>query len=216
MKASLSLFVLSMCLLIAGTTYAQNFEGIITYRYKYKDKTGFLKPKEVKKLIGTQQTMYVKNGKYKSRLNGVSKTTQTYLGRDTIYMTEERIRAVMCIDATQKQGDILSHNITRKAARINGLKCDMLEVKTTKGALQYYFHADYTVNKEHYANHQYNWWAFCMEQTGGALPIKFILTTKKESVKLRCKRIRKQRVEENTFDLPTGVAYIEKPEGRLR
>jgi len=116
MKATLSLFVLSMCLLIVGTTYAQNFEGVITYRYKYKDKTGFLKPKEVKKLMGNQQTMYVKNGKYRSRLNGMSKTTQTYLGRDTIYTTEEKIRAVMWIDATKKQGDILSHNITRKAA----------------------------------------------------------------------------------------------------
>lgn len=216
MKTSHSLIILFLYLFIGTPLHAQYFEGVITYGYKYKDKTGFLKPKEAKNLLGSQQTLYVKNGKYKSRLNGMSEITHTYLGNDTIYTTEANIRAVMWIDANKQKAEIYSHRLVRKAARINRLKCDMLEIKTNKGTVQYYFHPDYKVDKKYYANHHYQLWAFCMEQTDGALPLKFVLDNKEESIELLCKSIRKESIEEHTFELPTGISFIPKPERRLR
>lgn len=215
MKTSSLLIVLLSCLFINDTLTAQTFEGVIVYNYSYTDKTGFLSKKEAKKLFGTEQTLHIKNGKYKSRLNGISKKTHIYPGNDTLYMTQDAVRAVMWINAKKQKGEILSHNLTRGAKRVKGVKCDLLEVKTTTGTLYYYFSDKYKVDSKLYAKHQYNYWAFCLEKTGGALPLKFVVDKQDETIELTCKKISLAKISDNIFTLTRGVSIIPAPERDL-
>lgn len=215
MKTSSLLIIVFLLCLFNNTLTAQTFEGVIVYNYSYTDKTGFLSKKEAKKLFGTEQTLHIKNGKYKSRLNGISKKTHIYPGNDTLYMTQDAVRAVMWIDAEKQKGEILSHNLTRGAKRVKGMKCDLLTVKTTTGTLYYYFSDKYKVDSKLYAKHQYNCWAFCLEKAGGALPLKLVIDKQDEIVELTYKKISKEKISNNMFALTKGVSIIPAPERDL-
>ena len=98
----MSLFILS------GNVNGQNidnkpntFEGKIIYDMKFIDKTGEMSKKEAKMFMGDKQIYTYKNGKYKSETNGMMKTTQIYLGKDTIYNHIKGMKNVLWIDATE-------------------------------------------------------------------------------------------------------------------
>jgi len=216
MKTSFQIFLLLVFLFTSSAfLQAQNFEGVITYKYKYKDKTKFLKPKEVKKLHGTQKKFYFKGAKYKSELNGESKITQIHLN-DTLYTANKTVRAVMWVSAAKPMGEVLSHNITRKATTINGISCDLLKAQTSNGTIEYYFNSAYTINHQQYANHHYQHWAFCLEMTNGALPIKFVFNTQKSCTEITCTNIQTLNVDDSVFDLPRRFGIIKMPERGLR
>jgi len=215
MKTSFLTFILLFCLFIFPTLLqGQSFEGVVTYRYKFKDKTGFLKPKNVKKLHGTQQKFYFKGDRYKNLLNGESQITQTYIN-DTLYITNKTVRAVMWVSVAKTTGKIISHNITKKSAMIDGVSCDLLTVHTSEGTIEYYFNSRYKIDRKQYAKHNYQYWAFCLKMTDGAIPLKFIFNTKKNYMEITCTDIQELNIADSVFDLPTGVAYIKKPK-RMR
>ncbi len=214
MKTSFLTFIL-FCLFIFPTLLqGQSFEGVVTYRYKFKDKTGFLKPKNVKKLHGTQQKFYFKDDRYKNLLNGESQITQTYIN-DTLYITNKTVRAVMWISAAKTTGEVISYEVVKKAAKIRGVKCDLLTVRTSEGTLEYYYNSKYKIDCKQFGKHNYQYWAFCLKMTDGAIPLKFIFNTKTNCTEITCTDIDELNVADSTFKLPRGVAYIEKPK-RMR
>jgi len=214
MKTSLLTFILFFLFIFPTLLQGQSFEGVVTYRYKFKDKTGFLKPKNVKKLHGTQQKFYIKGDKYKNLLNGESQITETYIN-DTLYMTDKNVRAVMWTNTAKTTGKVVSHKTARKVARIDGVSCDLLTVRTSEGVIEYYFNSSYRIDREEYNKHNYQYWAFCLQMTDGAIPLKFVFNTKKNRIEITCTDIQELSIADSVFDLPTGVAYIKKPK-RMR
>jgi len=214
MKTSFLTFVLLFLFVSTASLQGQSFEGVVTYKYKFKDKTGFLKPKDVKRLHGKQQKFYFKNNKYKNLLNGESQITQTYLN-DTLYITNKTVRAVMWVNTTKPTGKVISHSITQNAAVIKGISCDLLEVHTTEGIIQYYFNPAYKIDYDQYTEHKYHYWAFCLEMTGGALPLKFIFDTEKSQTVITCTKLQELNIADSVFDLPKGLPIIKKPK-RMR
>jgi len=165
--------------LITSIESNQYFEGVITYKYKFRDKTGFLKPKNVKKLHGTQQKFYM--------WTNTAKTT----------------------------GKVVSHKIARKAARIGGVSCNLLTVRTSEGTIEYYFNSRYKIDSEQYTKHNYQYWAFCLEMTDGAIPLKFVFKTNKNEMEITYTDIQEFNIADSVFDLPKRVPYIQKPK-RMR
>lgn len=214
MKTSFLTYFLFSLFVFSASLQAQSFEGVVTYRYKFKDKTGFLKPKDVKRLYGTQQKFYFKNDKYKNLLNGESQITETYIS-DTLYTTSKTVRAVMWVNTAKTTGKVLSHSISRKTTIIDGIRCNLLKVHTSEGDIEYYFSPKYKIDREQYAKHNYQYRAFCLEMTGGAIPLKFIFNKKKSYLEITCTDIETLNIAESLFDLPTGLAYIQKPK-RMR
>jgi len=214
MKTSFLTYFLFPLFIFSASLQAQSFEGVVTYKYKFKDKTGFFKSKDVKRLHGNQQKFYFKNDKYKNLLNGESQITETYIN-DTLYTTNKTVRAVMWINAAKPTGKVLSHSITQRAATIDGVSCNLLKVHTTEGSIEYYFNPKYKIDREQYAKHNYQYRAFCLEMTGGAIPLKFVFDTKKSSLDITCTDIQALNISDSLFELPKGVAYIKKPK-RMR
>jgi len=198
MKTSLLTFILFFLFIFPTLLQGQSFEGVVTYRYKFKDKTGFLKPKNV----------------YKNLLNGESQITETYIN-DTLYMTDKNVRAVMWTNTAKTTGKVVSHKTARKVARIDGVSCDLLTVRTSEGVIEYYFNSSYRIDREEYNKHNYQYWAFCLQMTDGAIPLKFVFNTKKNRIEITCTDIQELSIADSVFDLPTGVAYIKKPK-RMR
>ena len=51
--------------------FAQDdFEGVLKFKLDFKDKTGKMSDDEIKYIMGTEQTYYLKGKKYRSSLNG--------------------------------------------------------------------------------------------------------------------------------------------------
>ncbi len=213
MKTSFLTFILFFLFVSTTSLQGQSFEGVVTYKYKFKDKTGFLKSKDVKRLYGNQQKFYIKNDKYKKLLNGESKITETYL-TDTLYTTNKTVRAVMWVNTTKPTGKVISHSITQNAAVIKRISCDLLEVRTSEGTIKYYFNPAYKIDYDQYTEHKYHYWSFCLETTAGALPLKFIFETKKSRMEITCTNLQELSIADSVFDLPTGVAYIKMPKRR--
>ena len=211
MKTLLSTFMLFLILFaLPAVLQAQNFEGVVTYRYKFKDRTGYWKPKEVKRLRGTQQKIYIKGDKYKKLFNGTSQKAQTYKN-DTIYETDKTVRAIKWISTSKPTGKVKSHKITKNAAVINGIKCHLLTVKTTEGHIDYYYNPSYKLDDAAYSNHNYDYWAFCLEMTEGALPIKCVFDNKENYTEITCTSLEAMAISESIFDLPNDVPLIRKP-----
>ena len=50
-----------------------------------KEKTGQMTDEQAKMFLGSEQIYYIKDGQYKSEMNGMMKMVTTYLGGDTLY-----------------------------------------------------------------------------------------------------------------------------------
>ncbi len=210
MKVSLSIIAFCACLFVHDTQ-AQNFEGIITYNFTYKDKTGYFSPKEIKRLFGDRQIYYYKLGKYRSRLNGKWEKSSFYLGGNKVSNTKKDIRAIMWVDAEAQPGEVLSYKITRHAKKIKRWNCDLLEVKTKEGTLYYYYHPRLSVEPDMYAMHHYRFLSYCISKTG-ALPIKFIYESDLEYLEIVAQDVNEKPIEENVFKLPSGLPEIKDPD----
>jgi len=110
----------------------------------------------------------------------------------------------MWVNTAKTTGKIVSHKIARKAARIGGVSCNLLTVRTSEGTIEYYFNPKYKIDREQYTKHNYQYWAFCMEMTDGAIPLKFVFDTKKNYTEITCTDIQE-------LDLPERLPYIQKP-----
>ena len=121
----------------------------------------------------------------------------------------------MWVNAAKTTGKIISHSITQNAAIIKGRSCSLLSVHTTEGTIKYYFNPRYKIDRQQFANHNYQYRAFCLEMTDGAIPLKFIFNAKKSYLEITCTDIETLNISDSLFELPTGIAYIQKPK-RMR
>ncbi|MEN1784639.1 MAG: DUF4412 domain-containing protein [Bacteroidota bacterium] len=204
-----------LALLCAFTIAAQtDFEGTITYNIKFQDKTGKMTDAQAASFMGMEQTYYLKGNHYKSVMDGHLKMTQYYTGKDTLYSTMAGVNALIYIDAKQNKEKVISSNITKGQEVVAGYPCDVLEIKTDKSTTTYYFSPEIRTNPEGYANHNYGLWAYCLEQTKGALPLKTTITSAEMQLSMEAKTVAAGPLEDTIFELPKDLPLMKSPENR--
>ncbi|WP_299623490.1 hypothetical protein [uncultured Tenacibaculum sp.] len=161
--------------LTVNILFAQDdFEGILKFKIDFKDKTGKMPDDEIKYIMGTKQTYYLKGKKYRSSLNGAFKLTAYHEGKDTLF-TKMAISDKLMYSLTNKEQEkILSHKFEKTDLKILNYECKLLVVKTNKGIHKYYYSPKLRTNPEYYKTHKSGLWHFFAEKTNGAISIKAI------------------------------------------
>ncbi|MBS1759289.1 MAG: hypothetical protein JST23_04115 [Bacteroidetes bacterium] len=170
--------------------YCQNFEGEIIYNNHFTSKMKSYTDEQLGNLIGTKQEYLIKDGNYKSFLNGMSVTMQLYDNKSNrIYNRTPKSDTLYWFDASMNTDAVTSFEIKRNTEKILGYQCDAIIMKTKTGTTTIYYNAKYKVDSKLYTKHSYSNWAFYINQTK-SLPLKTIIETdsfKMESIAVEIK-----------------------------
>lgn len=211
-KSTLLVFALLACSPLALQSQSGTFEGEIQYALKFHDNTGTMSDQQAVQLLGTEQAYSIKSRRYRSEMNGLLQATQVYTGGDTLYSLMKGVNAILFTRVNTNPDSLISYEIKPLGEKIAGYACDLLEIKSRDGLLQYWFSKDVVVNSADFQGHQYGFWKLSLELTGGALPLKSINDTKKMRMEIVAVAVRAGKVDDAQFVLPTGLPLVPSPE----
>ena len=202
-----------LLLLFVNTLMAQElFEGEILYKLNFHDKTGEMTDEESSQFMGSEQIYYIKDNKYKSVMNGMLGVTQFYTGKDSIYTRMGTSNNLMYTKTDKLKESILSVKEKKSVLKVLGYECDLLEIKTNEGITMYYYNKSIKVNSEDYKNHKYGLWYYCLNKTGGALPLKLSTDVADIKLSIEAKDIKSKKLDLSMFEIPKGLQIVKSPE----
>ena len=202
MKYTIVLLVLtSLC----SKVFCQNFEGEIIYQNNIESRIQGVTDAQLTSVVGSRQEYYIKDGHYKSVMNGQSIIMQLYdWTTNRIYNKMAKSDTLYWFNAATNTDDIISHEIKRNAETILGINCDALILKTKYGATTFYFGDNYKLDTNKFLNHEYGNWAFFVKNAG-ALPLKMVIESDKFKMISTAIEIKPMKLEGNFFSIAPEV-----------
>jgi hypothetical protein len=79
----------------------------------------------------------------------------------------------MEINAVNQTSKVLSVEHFKETQQILGKECKKLVIKTESGETIYWYNSDITLNPKNFSDHNVGNWNTYMEESNGALPLKF-------------------------------------------
>jgi Domain of unknown function (DUF4412) len=202
----------ALFLVFAAAAQTGPFEGKIVYNLKFHDKTGAMSDAQSAQYLGTEQRYYIEGGRYRSEMNGLMQMTQVYPDNDTLYTTMKGMNALLYVDARILKDEVITQTITASEEKIAGYACKLLEIKSKKGSLKYWFSEEVRADPADYQNHQYGFWKLCLELTGGALPLRLVSDDPKVLMETVAQSVVREEVDDILFVLPKGLPLTPSPE----
>jgi len=195
--------------IISITTLGQPFEGKIVYKNTYKSKLPNVTDEQLTSMMGSTQEYFIKNGDYKSILNGSYVQWQLYINKDNkLYSKMANSQAPISTDAATNPDEILKSEINRGVTEILGYKCDELILTCKSGIQKYYFNTKLSVDTKLFANHKFgNWYDFLSKSN--SLPLKTIFESGQFNMESVAVEVKEMKLDKTIFDLPAN-AQIEK------
>jgi len=192
-----------LLLLFAIQVNAQNFEGEVVYSNHFTSKIQNFTDEQLGTMIGTKQEYFIKDGNYKSFLNGQSVTMQLYDYRtNRLYNKTVKTDTLYWFDASINTDGVISFEIKRNADTILGNQCDAIIMKTQTGITTIFYTTQYKVDSKAFVNHNYSNWAFFTLKTG-ALPLKTIIETDQFKMVSTATEIKPMKLGEEYFNIDT-------------
>lgn len=179
------------------------FEGKIIYDMIVRDKSGEMSDDETLMMMGDSMVFTIKGGKYKGVMNGMMKSTQIYLGQDTLYQQMAVMNGLFAINVAKNPDSLISFEIRENAEVVNGIDCHVLSIVATDGTHDFYYNPEYTANPADFARHEYGFWKFAVEKTG-CLPLKSIDDDPELYLELTAIDILPMTIDDSEFALPEG------------
>jgi len=189
---------------------ADSFEGKVYYDFTMKDKSGEMPEEAVKMMFGSEQVYTQKGNKYINEFGGQMKMKQYYLGGDSMFMQMLGVEGLLWNDVGENTDELISMDITENAAKVMGINCDLLTIKSKEGTAQYYYSKDYPINPEGYKNHKYDFWDMYVEKAK-AIPLKAIADSEEFYIEATATKIEPMKIDESEFDLP-NLPRVKNPE----
>lgn len=204
MKTKSSLLLLAILCTVAS--FAQTFEGKITYKNKYKSKMSNVTDAQLTSMMGGKYEYYIKNGNYKSTTNGLMLQWQLYVNKDNkLYNKMATTETLTWYDGAVNKDSILKVELNEGVTEILGYKCDELIFTCVSGVQKYYFSKKIAIDPKLFANHKFmNWYEYISRSN--ALPLKAIVDNAQFTWESIASDVQEVKLEESFFALPAGVA----------
>ena len=204
MKTKTLLFLLAIFCM--ATSFAQTFEGKITYKNKYKSKMPNVTDAQLTSMMGGKYEYYIKNGNYKSTTNGLMLQWQLYVNKDNkLYNKMASTETLTWYDGAVNKDSILKVDLNEGVTEILGYKCDELIFTCVSGVQKYYFSKKIAADAKLFANHKFmNWYEYISRSN--ALPLKAIVDNTQFTWESIASDVQEVKLEESFFALPAGVA----------
>ena len=203
--------ILCAFMLFSIATLAQTFEGKVVYEITYKSKTDKMTDQQFNSMMGTRQEYVIKEGDYKSSVNGTYMLWQMYLNNDNkIYNRMASIPSILWIDASVANEEIIKSEIKKNAAKILGYDCHELTLTCKSGIQKYYFSSKLPVDAKQFEKHKYgNWYDYLLK--ANAIPLKTVVENAQFTMTSTATEVTPMKVDASTFALPDGVKIEKSP-----
>ena len=206
-----NIFFIQFIILISNLSFSQNFEGKITYANNYKSKIENISDLQLTAMMGETQEFYIKNGNYKSILNGNYLLWQLYSNKENKLYNKFAISpAIFWNDCKENLDIILSTKINKKFVEILGYVCDELIVVSTSGVQKYYYNEKTKADDKLFVFHKYTNWDQVVLLTK-SLPLKTIIENNQFSFESIATSIKKDNLEDSMFVLPIDSLLQKSP-----
>ena len=203
--------LLTVLLLTAFVSSAQNFEGKIVYQNTLKSKIAGVSDQQFGEMLGTKQEYMIKGGNYKSVSNGTMMQWQLYINSDNkIYNKMSTSPAILWMDAATNPDTVINAEINRNATTILGYQCDELILTCTSGVQKYYFAGKLNVDAKLFENHKLGNWSEFMSRAK-ALPLKMIIDSPQMNLESVATSVTPMKLDDKDFQLPAGSRVEKSP-----
>jgi hypothetical protein len=150
------------------------FTGKIIYKYSYTDLQGKDISGKMAPILGREQHYFIDNKNYRA-LNERGQYIQLYTSATNTYYYF-RGQAVQKIDASTPTSKKVIITKSPKKEKIAGFDCIALQMETDNSTIVYYYSEKVKIDPKTYAKHHFGEWNRYLEASGGALPLKFVMT----------------------------------------
>lgn len=199
------------CILTLINATAQNFEGKIVYQNRYKSKIPNLTDEQFTSMMGANQEFIIKDGNYKSTLNGTLVLWQLYINQDNkLYTKMSNVQSILWNDGAVNPDEVLKSEINKEVIEILGHMCDELVLTCKTGIQKFYFSNKLKVDAALYANLKFGNWNEVMSKTN-SLPLKMTIETPQFTLESIAVEIKPMAVDAKLFVLPSDVKLEKSP-----
>jgi hypothetical protein len=197
--------------LLAITSYGQAFEGKVVYKNTYKSKIPNVTDEKFTNMLGSTQEYFIKNGDYKSILNGSFFQWQLYVNKDNkLYNKMANSETLLWTDGAINLDEVLKAEINKDVIEILGYKCDELILTCKSGVQKYYFNAKLSVDTKLFVNHKFgNWFEFVSKSN--SLPLKSIIDNEQFTLVSVATEIKEMKLDNTLFELPVNAKTMKSP-----
>ena len=192
-------------------SFAQNFEGKIVYKNSYKSKMTAVSDDQFNAMMGSVQEYYIKEGDYKSVVNGSMFQWQLYVNTDNkLYTKMANAETLIWNDGAVNPDTVVKAAINKGVTEILGYKCDELILTCKSGVQKYYYSSKLSVDIKLFANHQFgNWYDFLSKSN--ALPLKSIIDNAQFVLESIATEVKPMKLEKTFFELPANTKTMKSP-----
>jgi hypothetical protein len=196
---------------VTSTTFGQIFEGRILYENSYKSKNPNVTDQQWISMMGSTQEYFIKEGDYKSIMNGTLVQWQLYINKENkIYTKMSNSEKALWNDASIQGDEVLKSELNKNVTEVLGFKCDEIILTCKSGLQKYYFSSHLKVETNLYSNHKFgNWFEYLSKSN--ALPLKLIIETAQFTMEGIATSINPTKLERTLFEIPIGIKTEKSP-----
>jgi hypothetical protein len=206
-KTSILTVLIFSCLL----SFAQNFEGKITYQSTFKSKIPNVTDELFTAMMGSVQDYIIKGGNYKNVTNGTMVQWQTYLSKDNkIYSKLANSSNIIYNEGSENKNEVIKSEVNKNAITILGYKCDELILTCKDGVQRFYYNEKIKVDPKLFENHKYGNWYDVLSKTK-SLPLKMIIDLPQFTSEMTATNVSAEKVDDKIFELPANVVIEKSP-----
>jgi hypothetical protein len=201
--------ILFVCVLVVQLNFInaqiKEFEGRILYKNNFFTPKGFDITTTVSTSLGMVQDYYISGNNYKSILNGTAMTMQLYIGKTNKYYMVLPNKTAQEIDGSTVSDSVISVQHINTDTLILGRKCSTIVITARLSTTTYYYDPTLKVNHERFKNHEYGNWNRYMEETEGALPIKYTIKMELYTWNAEAIKIENLKLTDKDFELSSDI-----------
>lgn len=203
--------VLVLLIIIVTHSFAQDFEGKVTYKNTYKSKIANMTDEQFASMMGTSQEYLFKEGNYKSSTNGTFLQWQLYINKDNkLYNKMSNSSTILWNDGAVNSDEIINSVINKNVIVILGHQCDELVLTCKSGIQKYYFNSKLKVDPKLFENHKFGNWNEVISKSN-SIPLKITIDNQQFSIESLATEIQPMKLESSLFELPADSKVEKSP-----
>ena len=205
------LFVLLISIVQLNLVTAQNkdFAGRILYKNTFLSPKGVDITSKVASVLGAEQDYYINGRDYKSVCNGTAITMQVYKNESNKYYMILPNKTAQVMDGSGKADSILSITHVKTDTLILGRKCKSVVVKESKTTTTYFYDPTLKINKDNFKKHNLGNFNRYLQESNGALPIKYIVVSQAFTWDAEATKIEELKLTDKDFELGADIQIKE-------
>lgn len=204
------LLTIAMAVLTA-TIFGQNFQGKIVYQNTFTSKLPNVTSEQFTSMMGSTQTYLIKDGNYKSSVNGTIFQWQLYINKDNkLYNKMSNSETILWNDGKTNPDEVLKVEVNKNVTEVLNYKCDEVVLTCKSGIQKYYFNSKLSVDISLFAGHLYgNWYDYL--KVAKALPLKSVVDNAQFTLTSIATEVNEMKLDDKEFQLPENAKTAKSP-----